>query len=248
MGLLSLEPISGWGRHPVSRAAIERPETLRLPEGGDPLLPRGLGPSSGAAAIPATPGARVIETTRADRVLDFDAVAGTLTCEAGLSLAEILRVFLPRGWFPPVTPGTKFVTIGGGGGRVGGRQEHSPVRWVGNVFLRGGLPGGGGGPHLVAPAPGARALPRHGGRDGAHRPHHGGDAQAPARGERVDAGGHRAGVRSRCHDGRAAGCRQGLAVHCGLDRLPRGPRVTGTRPAHPGSSRYARRGARAPAL
>ena len=113
MGLLSLEPISGWGRHPVSRAAIERPETLRLPEGGDPVLPRGLGRAYGDAAIPATPGARVIETTRADRVLDFDAVAGTLTCEAGLSLAEILRVFLPRGWFPPVTPGTKFVTIGG---------------------------------------------------------------------------------------------------------------------------------------
>ena len=113
MGLLSLEPISGWGRHPVSRAAIERPETLRLPEGGDAVLPRGLGRSYGDAAIPATPGARVIETTRADRVLDFDAVVGTLTCEAGLSLAEILRVFLPRGWFPPVTPGTKFVTIGG---------------------------------------------------------------------------------------------------------------------------------------
>src|SRR5262249_56611348 len=91
----------------------DRPETLRLPEGGDPVLPRGLGRSYGDAAIPATPGARVIETTRADRVLDFDAVVGTLTCEAGLSLAEILRVFLPRGWFPPVTPGTKFVTIGG---------------------------------------------------------------------------------------------------------------------------------------
>src|SRR5215510_14876165 len=113
MGLLSLEPISGWGRHPVSRAAIERPETLRLPEGGDPVLPRGLGRSYGDAAIPATPGARVIETTRADRVLDFDAVVGTLTCEAGLSLAEILRVFLPRGWFPPVTPGPRFVTVGG---------------------------------------------------------------------------------------------------------------------------------------
>ena len=89
MGLLSLEPISGWGRHPVSRAAIERPETLRLPEGGDAVLPRGLGRSYGDAAIPATPGARVIETTRADRVLDFDAVVGTLTCEAGLSLAEL---------------------------------------------------------------------------------------------------------------------------------------------------------------
>jgi FAD/FMN-containing dehydrogenase len=113
MGILSLEPISGWGRHPVSRAAVERPETLRLPEGDTPVLPRGLGRSYGDAAVPATPGGRVIETTRADRVLDFDPEAGILTCEAGLSLAEVLRVFIPRGWFPPVTPGTKFVTIGG---------------------------------------------------------------------------------------------------------------------------------------
>jgi len=113
MGLLSLEPISGWGRHPVTRAAIERPETLRLPEGDAPVLPRGLGRAYGDSAVPAITGGRVIETTRADRVLDFDAGAGTLTCEAGLSIAEILRVFLPRGWFPPVTPGTKFVTIGG---------------------------------------------------------------------------------------------------------------------------------------
>jgi len=113
MGILSLEPISGWGRHPVSRAAVERPETLRLPEGDTPVLPRGLGRSYGDAAVPATPGARVIETTRADRVLDFDSGTGILTCEAGLSLAEVLRVFLPRGWFPSVTPGTKLVTVGG---------------------------------------------------------------------------------------------------------------------------------------
>src|SRR5215472_11483103 len=112
MGILSLEPISGWGRHPVSRAAVERPETLRLPEGDTPVLPRGLGRSYGDAAVPAAPGGRVIETTRADRVLDFDPEAGILTCEAGLSLAEVLHVFIPRGWFPPVTPGTKFVTIG----------------------------------------------------------------------------------------------------------------------------------------
>src|SRR5258706_15254533 len=48
----------------------------------------------------------------ADRILAFEGDRGRLTCEGGLSLAEVLRVFVPRGWFPPVTPGTKFVTVG----------------------------------------------------------------------------------------------------------------------------------------
>jgi FAD/FMN-containing dehydrogenase len=110
---LYLEPVAGWGRHPVERGAVARPERLQLPRDGRPVLPRGLGRSYGDAAVPAAPGALVLETARADRVVAFDAERGTLTCEAGLSLAEILRVFLPRGWFPPVTPGTKFVTVGG---------------------------------------------------------------------------------------------------------------------------------------
>jgi len=110
---LSLEPVAGWGRHPVGRGSVERPERLALPAGGIPVLARGLGRAYGDAAVPARPGALVLETSRADRVLAFDTERGLLTCEAGLSLAEILRVFLPRGWFPPVTPGTRFVTVGG---------------------------------------------------------------------------------------------------------------------------------------
>jgi len=113
MGDLSVEPVSGWGRHPVAYGEVARPERLRLPPDGRPVLPRGLGRSYGDAAVPAAPGGRVLETARADRVLAFDQGSGTLTCEAGLSLAEILRLCLPRGWFPPVTPGTKFVTVGG---------------------------------------------------------------------------------------------------------------------------------------
>jgi decaprenylphospho-beta-D-ribofuranose 2-oxidase len=113
MGGLSIEPVSGWGRHPVTLGTVERPERLSLPPDGSPVLPRGLGRSYGDAAVPAVAGARVLETVRADRVLAFDAGSGALTCEAGLALDEIVRVFLPRGWFPPVTPGTRFVTIGG---------------------------------------------------------------------------------------------------------------------------------------
>jgi len=113
LGAPVLTAVGGWGRHPVRPGRLTRPERLIVPAGGSPLLPRGLGRAYGDAAVPASPRELVIETARADRILDFDAASGLLTCEAGLSLAEILRVFLPRGWFPPVTPGTKFVTVGG---------------------------------------------------------------------------------------------------------------------------------------
>ena len=109
---LSLETVAGWGRHPVCRAAVARPERLRLPRAGR-VLPRGLGRSYGDAAVPASAQTLVLETVRADRILAFEPSTGALTCEAGLSLAEILRVFVPRGWFTPVSPGTKFVTLGG---------------------------------------------------------------------------------------------------------------------------------------
>jgi decaprenylphospho-beta-D-ribofuranose 2-oxidase len=107
-----LEPVGGWGRHPVRPGRVSRPARLGLPADEAPVLPRGLGRAYGDAAVPSAAGGLVIETTRADRMLAFDPGTGCLTCEAGLSLADILRVFVPRGWFPPVTPGTKFVTVG----------------------------------------------------------------------------------------------------------------------------------------
>jgi len=111
-GGLPLEEVAGWGRRPVGTARVDRSEGPAVPAGAEPLIGRGLGRAYGDAAIPAAPGGLVVECTRADRILGFDGHTGRLDCEAGLSLAEILRVFLPRGWFPPVTPGTKFVTVG----------------------------------------------------------------------------------------------------------------------------------------
>jgi decaprenylphospho-beta-D-ribofuranose 2-oxidase len=113
MDARALERVAGWGRRPVRRSRIVRSERLALPASAAPLLPRGLGRAYGDAAVPASIEGVVIETAQADRILDFDPASGLLRCEAGLSLAEIIRVFLPRGWFLPVTPGTKFVTVGG---------------------------------------------------------------------------------------------------------------------------------------
>jgi FAD/FMN-containing dehydrogenase len=86
-------------------------------------IARGLGRSYGDAALNA--GAGVISFTRLNRFLAFDSATGVLECEAGVSLAEILDCFLPRGYFPPVTPGTKFVTLGGAiASDVHGKNHH----------------------------------------------------------------------------------------------------------------------------
>ncbi len=68
---------------------------------------------TGDASLLAPGDVRALGTTLADRILSFDETTGVLRAEAGLCLAELNRIFLPRLWFTPVTPGTKFVTLGG---------------------------------------------------------------------------------------------------------------------------------------
>lgn len=75
------------------------------------MLGRGLGRAYGDAALNLDSG--VVLTERVGRFLDFDATSGILHAEAGVSFADILGTFVPRGFFLPVTPGTKFVTLGG---------------------------------------------------------------------------------------------------------------------------------------
>jgi decaprenylphospho-beta-D-ribofuranose 2-oxidase len=108
-----VEAVAGWGRFPVRPGRLLRSDRLAMVEGPAHVLPRGLGRSYGDAAVPAAPDDLVVDTRRADRIVAFDPRSGRLTAEAGLSVAEIVRLFLPRGWFLPVTPGTKFVTLGG---------------------------------------------------------------------------------------------------------------------------------------
>jgi FAD/FMN-containing dehydrogenase len=110
----SEQVLSGWGLYPRVRCEVCAPETAS--EVGRCLEPsgsiaRGLGRSYGDPAL--NDRGRVIDCTGLDRYVAFDEASGTLTCEAGVSLADVLRDFAPRGFFPMVTPGTKLVTIGG---------------------------------------------------------------------------------------------------------------------------------------
>lgn len=110
---MSREPagLSGWGRTFVPGDEKRSEELLDVTEGAS--LTRGLGRSYGDASLPA-PGVREVAGTKlADRILSFDESTGVLRAEAGFTLSELLRLYLPRGFFTPVTPGTKYVTLGG---------------------------------------------------------------------------------------------------------------------------------------
>jgi decaprenylphospho-beta-D-ribofuranose 2-oxidase len=107
--------LSGWGRIPVPGRERASEDLAAATEGA--VLTRGLGRSYGDSSLP-PPGVEVVAgSRRADRILSFrpspDGESALLRAEAGLSLDDVSRLFLPRRWFVPVTPGTRFVTLGG---------------------------------------------------------------------------------------------------------------------------------------
>jgi FAD/FMN-containing dehydrogenase len=103
--------LSGWGRQTVRGREILGENLEALTKGA--VLSRGLGRSYGDSSLPAQASDKVVATRLANRILAFDSGTGVLRAEAGLSLADMNQLFIPRGWFTPVTPGTKFVTLGG---------------------------------------------------------------------------------------------------------------------------------------
>ena len=123
------ERLSGWGRHPVRECRVHRPEKVSelgevmasRPAGG--VVSRGLGRAYGDAAL--NEGGAVVSHLRLNRILGFDEAVGTVDCEGGVALGDLADVFLPRGWFLPVVPGTRHVTVGGAiAADVHGKNHH----------------------------------------------------------------------------------------------------------------------------
>lgn len=117
--------ISDWGNYPVVEAEVsgfDTAEQLRekLEHPGE-VIAFGNGRSYGDASLQE----KILLTRRFNKFLSFDETTGELCCQAGVLLSEILEVFVPRGWFLPVTPGTKLITVGGAiAADVHGKNHH----------------------------------------------------------------------------------------------------------------------------
>ena len=122
--------LTGWGRIAPSSAELAEPSSLAdaetLLKTAAPsrhLIARGLGRSYNNAAQ--CGGGVVVSTARLDRIIELDPVTGLVTAEAGVSLEQLMVAGLPAGWFVPVSPGTRQVTIGGAiAADVHGKNHH----------------------------------------------------------------------------------------------------------------------------
>lgn len=141
----SSEDIRSWGgvlraRHNVARPQWrdELPEALAVArDSGSPILATGLRRSYGDSGL--NPDGALLDMTALDRAIFFDPASGILRAEAGVSFDMLLKMLVRRGFFLPVTPGTRFVTLGGAvANDVHGKNHHGAGtlgRWVKRIGL-----------------------------------------------------------------------------------------------------------------
>ena len=116
---------SSWGRYPhVTQNILPLHwRAAELPTAEGSLLAYGNGRSYGDSCL--NDGGNLLFTRGLDRFVAFDPRSGILRCEAGVLFSEILDLVIPQGWFLPVLPGTKFVTVGGAiANDVHGKNHH----------------------------------------------------------------------------------------------------------------------------
>ncbi|MEM0955622.1 MAG: FAD-binding oxidoreductase [Pseudomonadota bacterium] len=125
---MSSQRYQSWGRveppTQAARALYWRDEPLPIDAAdGASYLPFGNGRSYGDVCL--NDGGTLLDCRHLNRLIHFDAEQGTLRCEAGVLLADILRFVTERGWFVPVSPGTQYVTVGGAiANDVHGKNHH----------------------------------------------------------------------------------------------------------------------------
>ncbi|MFA6439136.1 MAG: FAD-binding oxidoreductase [Bacteriovoracaceae bacterium] len=117
--------VTNWGNYPVIEATMHSPssveEVQRIIAASPEMIARGMGRCYGDSSLNST----ILSTLRLNHILAFDDRNGSITCESGVRFSELLDAFVPRGWFLPVTPGTKHITVGGAvASDVHGKNHH----------------------------------------------------------------------------------------------------------------------------
>lgn len=119
------DALQSWGRYPRAKQRVVRVRDrfAPLPVLESHALPRGNGRSYGDVCL--DDGGTLLDARGLDRFIAFDPSTGVLRCEGGMLLGTILEFCVPRGWFLPVVPGTRFVTVGGAiANDIHGKNHH----------------------------------------------------------------------------------------------------------------------------
>ena len=116
-----------WGLYPRAseQTYLELPHRFAgLPQTSQMILPRGLGRSYGDTCL--NDHGVLLGNAPLNHFISFDDVSGIIRCESGVSFDQILQLVVPRGWFLPVTPGTKFISVAGAiANDVHGKNHHA---------------------------------------------------------------------------------------------------------------------------
>ena len=120
--------LSGWGRYPTAIAEIIEPVSQKSAQShflnnarDSHIIARGSGRSYGDSAL----ADQVLKTRFLDNFISLDTAKNTITCGSGVQLKDILNLVIPTGHFPPVLPGTKYITVGGAiAADIHGKNHH----------------------------------------------------------------------------------------------------------------------------
>lgn len=121
-----IQKVTNWGNFPVVEKELKSEDTLRkiqdFVKGNNEIIARGNGRCYGDASL----SEHIFSTKRLNKLMSFDRLNGIIECESGVLLSEILEVTVPQGYFLYVTPGTKFISVGGAiASDVHGKNHHA---------------------------------------------------------------------------------------------------------------------------
>lgn len=121
-----IQKVANWGNFPVVEKNIKSEDSLSkiqdFVKNNNQIIARGNGRCYGDASL----SDNILSTKRLNKFISFDRINGILECESGVLISEILEVIIPQGYFLYVTPGTKFISVGGAiASDVHGKNHHS---------------------------------------------------------------------------------------------------------------------------
>lgn len=120
------QKVTNWGNYPVVEKEMRSDDSFKKIKefvlNNNEVIARGNGRCYGDSSL----GEHIFSTKKLNKFISFDRLNGTIECESGVLLSDVLEISVPQGYFLYVTPGTKFVSVGGAiASDVHGKNHHA---------------------------------------------------------------------------------------------------------------------------